>query len=51
MLAFIVSGSITTLMNLILIPEMLIDGILYAMIIGEIILTVAMIVMIKGKKL
>ncbi|MFW1736289.1 MULTISPECIES: flippase [unclassified Acinetobacter] len=51
MLAFIISGSITILMNLLLIPNMLIDGILYSMIIGEIILTVTMIVLIKGKQL
>lgn len=51
MIAFIAGGLFTIIMNLILIPSMLINGILYSMIIGEIILTVIMMMFIKGKRL
>ncbi|WP_228135094.1 flippase [Acinetobacter ursingii] len=50
-LAFIISGLITVLLNLALIPRIGINGILYATIFGEIILTLAMLIFIRGKKL
>ena len=50
-MAFILGALSTVLLNFVLIPKFLIDGIVSAMIVGEIILTLAMIVLIKGKKL
>ena len=51
LMAFILGALSTVLLNFVLIPKFLIDGIVSAMIVGEIILTLAMIVLIKGKKL
>ena len=51
LIAFVVGALSTTLLNFILIPKYLIDGIISAMIFGEILLTLAMVILIKGKKL
>lgn len=51
MIAFVLGGLITVILNLVLIPSMAIDGILFAMISGEIVLTMTMILLIKGKDL
>ena len=49
--SFLMGGVGTILLNLLLIPQFSIDGILCAMIVGEIILTMAMIILIKRKGL
>lgn len=51
LIAFVIGALSTTLLNFILIPKYLIDGIISAMIFGEIILTLVMVILIKGKKL
>ncbi len=51
LIAFVVGALSTTLLNFILIPKYLIDGIISAMIFGEIMLTLVMVILIKGKKL
>lgn len=51
LIAFIIGALFTIVLNFILIPRFLIDGIVSAMIVGEIILTLVMIFLIKGKKL
>jgi PST family polysaccharide transporter len=49
--AFICGAFLTVVLNFILIPLFLINGILCAMIVGEIALTLMMIILIKGKNL
>lgn len=51
LIAFLIGGIVTIILNLFLIPHYLINGILCAMIIGEIVLTITMIILIKGKSL
>lgn len=49
--SFIVAGLVTVLLNLLLIPNLLINGILISMIIGEIVLTICMLALIFRFKL
>lgn len=49
--SFIVAGLVTVLLNLVLIPHLLINGVLVSMIVGEILLTICMLALIFRFKL
>jgi PST family polysaccharide transporter len=49
--SFVVAGLVTVLLNLVLIPHLLINGVLVAMIVGEILLTICMLALIFRFKL
>lgn len=49
--SFIVAGLVTVLLNLVLIPHLLINGVLVSMIVGEILLTICMLTLIFRFKL
>ena len=49
--SFIVAGLITVLLNLVLIPHLLINGVIISMIVGEILLTICMLALIFRFKL
>ncbi|MCG9524809.1 oligosaccharide flippase family protein, partial [Acinetobacter pittii] len=49
--SFVVAASATVILNIILIPHFMIDGILFSMIFGEILLTLSMLVLIFRLKL